>query len=218
MSHSMSHQHQTEGMTIHWATPYDMLMPVVTFGRMRRVYYRIAELVGAKPGDAILDIGCGPGQLALVMAEHVGSGGTVAGIDASPEMIARARRNAQRRHVTIDFRHESAGALSFADHSFDSVVSSFVYHHLAGGDLQQRALANIARVLKPGGRLCIVDFMPRPDTRGTRMASDMQALLARLGEIGCTDITTGYQIPSLGLVVKLLGVPPVGYVLARLPG
>lgn len=213
--HSHAHAPQTEGLVIHWGTPYDVLMPLATFGGMRRVHRRVVDLVEAKPGDAVLDVGCGPGNLALLLAQRVGPSGLAAGIDASPEMIARARRNARRRGVSVDFRLEPVEAVSFPDQRFDAVVSSFVYHHLPG-DLKQRALASIARVLKPGGRLCIVDFMPRPRPgRPAPMATDMGALADLLGANGFTDITTGYGLPSLGLLVKALGLPQAGYVMAR---
>ncbi len=213
--HSHDSAPQTAGRVIHWATPYDLLIPVLTLGRVRRIYRRVADLVEAKPGDTILDVGCGPGELALLLAERVGSSGRVAGIDASPEMIARARQKARRRHATVDFRLEPVEALSFPDQQFDSVVSSFMYHHLPG-DLKPRAVASIARVLKPGGRLCIVDFMPPADpSQRAPMATDSQALIDLLGETGFEAAALGHDLPSLGIVTKVFGLPPAGYVLAR---
>jgi ubiquinone/menaquinone biosynthesis C-methylase UbiE len=214
--HAHPHAPQTEGMVIHWATRYDLLVSALTLGGMRRLYNRVADVVEAKPGDKIVDVGCGPGKLALVLAQRVGPGGLVAGIDASPEMIARARQNAQRRHAAIDFRVEPVEALTFPDQQFDSVVSSFVYHHLPGDDLKRQALTSIARVLKPGGRLCIVDFMP-PDDPHQRapMATDSQALTDLLRETGFEAATVHHDLPSLGWLTRVYRVPPAGYVLAR---
>jgi ubiquinone/menaquinone biosynthesis C-methylase UbiE len=214
--HAHAHAPQTAGRVIHWATGYDLLISLFSFGRMRRIYSRIADLVQAKPGDALLDVGCGPGNLALLLAQRVGSDGKVAGIDASPEMIARARQKAERRHAPVDFRLEPVEALSFADGSFDGVVSSFVYHHLPD-DLKPRALASIARVLKPGGRVCIVDFMPRASARRAPMATNMPALADLLRAAGFVEIRDGYEIPSPGLLARVLGLPPAGFVLARKP-
>ena len=67
MAHTAAHP-QTEGMVIHWATPYDVLVPLLTFGQMGRLRSAIADLAQAKPGDAVLDVGCGPGDLALALA------------------------------------------------------------------------------------------------------------------------------------------------------
>jgi demethylmenaquinone methyltransferase/2-methoxy-6-polyprenyl-1,4-benzoquinol methylase/phosphoethanolamine N-methyltransferase len=119
---------------------------------------RTADLALLTEGEAVLDVGCGTGDLALQVARRVGSSGLVAGIDAAPEMIARARQKAARRHVAIDFRIEPVEALSFADQTFDVVVSSLVFHHLPDA-LKRRGLAEIQRVLKPGGRLLLVDFL-----------------------------------------------------------
>jgi ubiquinone/menaquinone biosynthesis C-methylase UbiE len=217
MVHTASHPH-TEGMVIHWATLYDLLVPLSTFGRVHRVRRAIADLVQVGPGDAALDVGCGPGDLALVLAQRVGPDGLVAGIDASPEMIGRARQKARRRGISVDFRNDPVEALSFADQVFDTVVSSFVVHHLPA-DLKRHAMASIARVLKPGGRVYLIDFMPLADPeKPAPMATDMQALSDLLRDAGWTDITTGRDLPSLGLLVKLLAIPPLGYVTARKPG
>lgn len=214
MAQTVSHPLHTEGRVIHWAARYDVLVPLFTFGQVHRVRRRIADLAQAKPGDAVLDVGCGPGDLALVLAERVGPTGTVAGIDPSPEMIARARQKAQRRQIDADFRVEPVEALSFADRSFDAVVSSFAFHHLPG-DLKPRALASIARVLKPGGLVCIVDFMPSANQRRTGMSTDMQALSDLLREAGFRDIIGSRRLPSMGFLVSLLGIAPPGFVSAR---
>ncbi|HLW02543.1 MAG TPA: methyltransferase domain-containing protein [Ktedonobacterales bacterium] len=217
MAHTTAHPH-TDGMVIHWATRYDLLVPLSTFGRVYRVRRAIADLAQVGPGDAALDVGCGPGDLALVLAERVGPGGMVAGIDASPEMIARARQKARRRGQSVDFRNEPVEALTFADASFDTVVSSFVVHHLPG-NLRRQAMASIARVLKPGGRVFLVDFMPLAEPqKPAPMATDMQALADLLRDAGLTDVRTGRGLPSMGFLTKLLGIPPLGYVSARKPG
>jgi ubiquinone/menaquinone biosynthesis C-methylase UbiE len=149
---------QTEGRTIRWAARYDLLVFLFTLGRAATLRSRTADLAQLTTGDAVLDGGCGTGDLALQVYRRVGSTGLVAGIDASPEMVARARQKATRRHTTIDFRVEPVETLSFADHTFDVVVSSLVFHHLPPA-LKQRGLVEIQRVLKPGGRLLLVDFM-----------------------------------------------------------
>jgi len=130
MSQTVSHAHQTEGRVIHWAARYDLLVQTLTLGNAYQLRARMADLMHIQPGDAVLDVGCGTGDLALVLAQRVGSTGKVSGIDASPEMIARARQKASRRGVSIDFRVEPAEALSFPDQTFDSVVSSLAFHHL----------------------------------------------------------------------------------------
>jgi len=81
----------------------------------------------------------------------------VAGIDPSPEMIATARKKAQRKGLQIDFQSGVIEDLPYPDASFDAVTSSLMMHHLPD-HLQVQGLAEIYRVLKPGGRLLIADI------------------------------------------------------------
>ena len=103
---------------------------------------------------------------------QVGPAGEVVGIDASPEMIDVAARKAarsRRRQSNVKFNVESVEALSFQDASFDVVLSSLMMHHLPG-DLKARALAEIRRVLRPGGRLVVVDMQPSGTAKGGKLS------------------------------------------------
>ena len=148
----------TQGRTIRWARRYDLFVFLFTLGQAPRLRSRTADLAQLTQGEAVLDVGCGTGDLMLEVARRVGSSGLVAGIDAAPEMVARARQKAGRRHLAVDLRVEPAEKLSFADQTFDVVVSSLVFHHLPEA-LKREALAEIRRVLKPGGRLLLVDLL-----------------------------------------------------------
>ena len=159
MPHHVVTSPPTEGRLIHWAAGYDLLARLLTFGRIARLRSLIADRADVQPDYTILDVACGTGDLALILGRRVGTTGRAVGIDASPEMIARARRKARRRGIAVDFRVEPVEALSFPDATFDGVVSSLAFHHFPG-DLKRRAVESIARVLKPGGRLLIVDLDP----------------------------------------------------------
>jgi ubiquinone/menaquinone biosynthesis C-methylase UbiE len=110
-----------------------------------------------KAGDSVLDVGCGTGEITL-RAKVRAKAGKVYGIDPAPEMIAVARSKAARKKLDIDFRVGVIEALPFPDSSMDVVTSSLMMHHLPE-DLKVRGLAEIYRVLKPGGHLLVADFM-----------------------------------------------------------
>ena len=119
------------------------------------------ELAGVHPGDSLLDVGCGPGSVTIPAKIRLGANGRAAGIDPSPEMIARTRQNAERKSLDIDFRVGVIEGLPYPDEFFDVVTSSLMFHHLPAA-LKVRGLAEVDRVLKPGGRLLIADMM-RPN-------------------------------------------------------
>lgn len=126
-------------------------------GRARAFREFTTDLIAPAPGESVLDLGCGTGELAMTLARRVGPNGRVAGVDLSKALVAGARRKAQRAGLAIDYRVASVEALPFADASVDVVVSSLVLHHLAP-EVLARAVREIRRVLKPGGRVFVIDF------------------------------------------------------------
>jgi arsenite methyltransferase len=114
---------------------------------------RVLAALGLRPGERAIDLGCGPGLLALDMAQQVGQGGEVQCIDASPSMVALASRRCAGQ-PSVHVRTGDVTALPYADQGFDAVVCTQVYEYVAEVD---RALAEAHRVLKAGGRAVIVD-------------------------------------------------------------
>lgn len=113
---------------------------------------------GLADGMRVLDLGCGPGVAACTLAGEVPAG-SVTGLDISEELLAQA--NLHRTQLGIEnlaFQRGSVYELPFADDSFDFVYGRFVFQHLAD---PTHALAEIRRVLKPGGRICIMDVDDR---------------------------------------------------------
>jgi ubiquinone/menaquinone biosynthesis C-methylase UbiE len=156
-SHSMEQPAQTEGTLIRWAPYYDFTVNLVTLGKARALRKMTVAQALIKPGDSVLDVGCGTGEVTL-LAKTRAKEGKVYGIDPAPEMIAVARSKAVRKKLDVDFRLGVIEALPFPDASLDVVTSSLMMHHLPE-ELKVRGLAEIYRVLKPGGRLLIADFM-----------------------------------------------------------
>jgi SAM-dependent methyltransferase len=114
---------------------------------------RVMRALAVRAGERVLDVGVGPGLLAFDLAATVGEGGRVAGIDASEAMLEMTRHRCREQPWT-DFRHADATALPFEDAGFDAVVSTQVYEYVPAVDV---ALAEVARVLRPGGRVAILD-------------------------------------------------------------
>lgn len=116
---------------------------------------RVLEALAPEPGERILDIGSGPGLLAGELARAVGPNGSVAGIDLSENMLALARElPTQQPGAPIAFSSADATELPFPAGSFDAVLSTQVYEYVPD---MKSALAEARRVLRPGGRLLILD-------------------------------------------------------------
>ncbi len=150
---------QTSGATLHHASQYDRHTRWMGLGVNGSNSRMVVEMAQIKPGDHVLDIGCGTGSLTLTAKRFAGASGSVCGIDASPEMIAEARKKAMRSGSEVDFKVGLIEKLPYPDASFDVVISRLVIHHLPD-DLKRRGFAEILRVLKPGGRIFIADFKP----------------------------------------------------------
>jgi ubiquinone/menaquinone biosynthesis C-methylase UbiE len=149
--------HRIVGAVLHSPRYYDLMVSLAFMGRERRFRKRLLSLAGLRRGESVLDIGCGTGLLAILAKEQVGLGGTVRAIDASPEMIARARAKAGRARVEVDFLLAPAQELPFPDAQFEVVLSTLMIHHLPRSARAQLT-REVRRVLKPGGRFLVVDF------------------------------------------------------------
>lgn len=113
---------------------------------------RAIEALSPRPGDAILDVGCGGGQTVAQLADRVGPNGRVTGVDIAPPLLAIARRRTHG-HFQVDFVEGDAAKLAFPEGSFDGVFSRFGV--MAFGD-PVAAFSNFRRMLKPSGRLAFV--------------------------------------------------------------
>ena len=116
---------------------------------------RVLAALDPQPGERVVDLGSGPGLLAAAIAERVGSDGAVHGIDVSPDMLAIAAKRARAPGAAeVRLSEQGVTALTFEDGAFDAAVCTQVYEYVED---MPGALAEAHRVLRPGGRLVILD-------------------------------------------------------------
>lgn len=146
----------TRGMTLNWVAPiYDWYCRKLGLGQaFRRATLAYAAL---QPGELVLEVGCGTGVVTHLAAETVGPTGAAVGIDPAPVMLAVARQNAAHTGSKATFKLAAIERLPFADGSFHTAIASLMLHHLPP-DVKTQGLHEVYRVLKPGGRLLVVDL------------------------------------------------------------
>jgi ubiquinone/menaquinone biosynthesis C-methylase UbiE len=135
---------------------HDLLAPLIFAGQRRRSS-QLTAVSGVRPGDRVLDVGCGAGDLTRIIAGAVGPNGSAVGLDPSIETLERARQATTA--VNCTFVEGRAEGLEFPDTTFDVVVTSLMIHHLAD-EQRPPAVREMFRVLRPGGRVLIADFRP----------------------------------------------------------
>lgn len=135
-----------------WLPLYDV---VARLGGANRVYRAVAVAAAPPAGGRVLDVGCGTGSLALaVRRRHPDV--EVVGLDPDGQILERARRKAARAGLAVDLDQGYAQQLPYPDGSFDRVLSTLMLHHLSP-DAQEAMLAEVRRVLKPGGSVVVAD-------------------------------------------------------------
>lgn len=129
-------------------------------GSLRELRRRVLGMCGSDgcAPRSLLDVGCGTGTLAIEAARTLGPTARITGVDPAPRQIARARAKARRAGVAAEFRLAGMESLAFDEAAFDAVSSTLMLHHLPDG-LRRRGLAEVSRVLRPGGRLVVADVL-----------------------------------------------------------
>jgi len=200
---------EPEGLVIHGAARYDLLVWLYTLGGERKLRQKMLALARLKAGENVLDVGCGTGMLAILAKRKVGASGTVYGVDASPEMIARARMKANRAGVELILEEGAAQALPLKDGEVDVVLSTLMLHHVARKSRPQMA-REAARVLKPGGRLLLVDFAKPQSKKRSFWDSLHRHGFSKLDEFAAELEAQGFSVIETGPV----GEKNLQYVLA----
>jgi demethylmenaquinone methyltransferase/2-methoxy-6-polyprenyl-1,4-benzoquinol methylase len=141
------------------AGTYDRYAFLLSFGQDARWRRFLVERIDAGPDDTVLDVACGTGAIALALARRYGC--SVVGVDASREMLAAGRRRVAvaGAEARVRLEHGRAEALPFADGSFDGLTFGYLLRYVAD---PAGTLRELARVVRPGGRIASLDFfVPR---------------------------------------------------------
>ena len=139
------------------ATRYDLMNDLMSLG-LHRLWKRYAvETSGVRPGQSVLDLAGGTGDLAVLLARRVGEAGSVVVADINRAMLEVGRERVEDRGLVGNLRYAQADAerLPFADNSFDCVTMAFGLRNVTH---KEQALASILRVLRPGGKLLVLEF------------------------------------------------------------
>ena len=193
---------------------YDSYMRKMTFGREHILREMTVRLAQVKPGDSVLEVGCGTGTLTLAAKRQAGPSGKVFGIDIIPGMVELSQQKAKQANEDVTFQLGSIDNIPFPDNHFDVVMCSFMIFHMSEAT-RQKGIAEIFRVLKPQGKFLVLDlaFPPQPVQKaiarilfGWMLNDDLLGLPPLMEASGFANIDTGEAD------FRILGLSILGYV------
>lgn len=195
---------------------YDSYMRKMTFGRERTLRETTVSLAQVKPGDCVLEVGCGTGTLTLAAKRRAGSSGKAFGIDIIPGMIEISQRKAAQANENVTFQLGSIDDIPFSANQFDVVMCSFMIFHMSEM-MRCKGIAEIYRVLKPQGRLLVLDLalpiqaLPRAIAKtlfGGMLQHDLRELLPLMEASGFSDVETAqvkFRVLGLSILAFVRG-------------
>jgi demethylmenaquinone methyltransferase / 2-methoxy-6-polyprenyl-1,4-benzoquinol methylase len=180
---------QVRAMFDRIARVYDLMNSVMTAGLHHRWRDRAADLAALRPGDSALDVASGTGDLAVALARRVGPSGTVVGSDFSEPMLDVARRKSD----AVRWEWANALELPYPDDGFDAATVGFGARNFSDLD---RGLAEMARVVRPGGRVVVLEItVPRRPPLSTFFSIWFDRIVPALGKVAADPDAYAY-LPS----------------------
>jgi demethylmenaquinone methyltransferase/2-methoxy-6-polyprenyl-1,4-benzoquinol methylase len=180
---------QVRAMFDRIASFYDLMNSVMTAGLHHRWRRRAADLAAVGPGDRVLDVATGTGDLAVELARRVQPGGEVIGSDFSEEMLVHARRKAPE----LTFEWGNALELPYPDDHFAAATVGFGARNFSELD---RGLAEMARVVRPGGRVVVLEITtPRRPPLSTFYRVWFDRIVPMMGRLTGESVAYSY-LPS----------------------
>ena len=196
---------------------YDSYMRRITFGRENQLRDKSLNAAGIKKGEYVLEVGSGTGTLALAAKKKVGPSGKVNGIDVIPGMIEVSKQKAKQAQEDVSFDLGSMADIPFEANTFDVVICSFMIFHVAE-KTRQKGLSEIHRVLKPNGKLFIVDLgLPHGNIQrmlaklflGFMINHELDELTPSFQENRFAEITNGkvdFRLLGLSVISYMSGI------------
>jgi ubiquinone/menaquinone biosynthesis C-methylase UbiE len=200
---------------------YDLYMKRITLGREDALRKMTVNLAQVKQGDCVLEVGCATGTLSLAAKRQAGPTGSVFGIDIIPGMIEVSRKKAAQANLEVVFQSGSIDNIPFPNDHFDVVICSFMIFHMSE-KVRNKGIEEIFRVLKPEGRLLVLDLSlpPNPVSRwilklvlGFMLKHDLKELRPVMESSGFSETEVSrakFRVIGLPILSYVRGIKQIG--------
>lgn len=193
---------------------YDLYMKRITLGRENALRMMTVNLAQVKPGDCVLEVGCATGTLTLAAKRQAGPTGNVFGIDIIPGMIERSKQKAAQANLDVTFQLGSIENIIFPENHFDVVMCSFMIFHMSE-KVRNKGIEEIYRVLKPQGKLLVLDLALPPNPVSRRILKLLLGFMLKhdLKELQPIMESSGFsQIEISQAKYRVFGLPILSFV------
>jgi ubiquinone/menaquinone biosynthesis C-methylase UbiE len=193
---------------------YDLYMKRITLGREDALRTMTIQLAQVKQGDCVLEVGCGTGTLSLAAKRQAGLTGSVFGIDIIPGMIEVSQEKAKQANLDVTFQLGNIDDIPFPNEYFDVVMCSFMIFHMSE-KVRCMGIEEIYRVLKPQGRLLVLDIALPPQPVSKKILKLLLGFMIKhdLKELQPIMESSGFSHIEISQAkFRVLGLPVLSFV------